>query len=514
MDVPAAADAETRVGNPAANQATETGATAKGLVRHGNDPATATIVNESGFDVPPVPGRPVVDIPAMASEVAHAVLQAQVIHKRTYGNRLVFLDLDTRNLLEHKQCNEVVFSFEVYGDTVRAVRKDICPGDIVQFKGRFRPCGSILDAMSYAMIQRWSDAGTGMHFNAGSAQRLHKPNRRGGSTAVGAHADAPHAVAGKAMGGKRAFCKFWISNGSCNREGCSCDHPEGEALKGLRREYWESQRKRRADTANPDDPHRAETKKSHAQRAAVLAEWLCSVYGLDDLRQHGVLEIAGGRGDLAFELSVKRRIPCTVVDPRCPGNTEGLEVGPWIGWQLSKPQRLWLEATLPGTNGFDACQAYVESCPLRQCCACAPADLVAADEKDRLFWAKVAGDCRVVVGLHPDQATGSVLELARVFGRPFAVVPCCTFADDFPNRRLKDGRPVRTYEELVEWLRAYCPATDVDFLSFHGKNLVVYSRSGEADSASEREAQEASAASEKSTHVAQRCEGGNTSTPL
>jgi len=342
------------------------------------------------------------------------------------------------------------------------------------------------------MIQRWTDAGSGLHFNAFDGKRPHKPKRRGGSAAVGAHADAPRAVAGQAVGGKRTFCKYWISNGSCSLESCGCDHPEGEALKALRREYWEAERERRANTANPDDPHRTEDKKSHAQRAAVLAEWLCSVYGLDDLRQHGVLEIAGGRGDLAFELSVKRQIPCTVVDPRCPGNIEG-PVGPWSSWRLSKAQRLWLKATLPGMNGFAQGQAYVESCPLRQCCACAPNDLAAAEEKDRLFWAQVAGDCRVIVGLHPDQATGSVLELARAFGRPFAVVPCCTFADDFPNRRLADGRPVRTYEELVEWLRACSPATEVDFLSFHGKNLVVYARRGAACNASEREAREASA---------------------
>lgn len=474
-----------------------------GTVRQVNDPAAATAVDESGLaPPPPAPERPVRD-----TQVADAILQAQVSHKRTYGNRLVFLDLDNSKLLEHKECNEVVFSFEVYGETVRAVRKDICAGDIVRFEGCFRPCGSILDVLSYKMIQRWSDAGNGLHFNAFSGQRPHKPKRR-----VGAPADAPQPAAGQTVGGKRAFCKYWISNGSCSREGCGCDHPEGEALKALRREYWESERKRRADTANPDDPHKTEDKKSHAQRAAVLAEWLCSVYGLEDLRRQGVLEIAGGRGDLAFELSVKRQIPCTVVDPRCPGNSEG-PVGPWRGWQLSKAQRLWLQATLPGTSGFAACQEYVESCPLQQCCACAPADLADAGEKDRLFWAQVAGDCRVVVGLHPDQATGSVLELARAFGRPFAVVPCCTFADDFPNRRLADGRPVRTYEELVEWLRAYRPATEVDFLSFHGKNLVVYARGAEACSASEREAQEASAISEKPAHLAQRGEGGNAPTP-
>lgn len=83
---------------------------------------------------------------------------------------------------------------------------------------------------------------------------------------------------------------------------------------------------------------------------------------------------------------------------------------------------------------------------------------------------------RVVVGLHPDQATGGVIELAKELGRPFAVVPCCTFADEFPERHLEQ-RPVRTYADLIEWLQVTAgPATRKDFLRFFGKNLVLFSR--------------------------------------
>jgi hypothetical protein len=40
----------------------------------------------------------------------------------------------------------------------------------------------------------------------------------------------------------------------------------------------------------------------------------------------GVLDVAGGGGDLAFELGVRRGIPSVVVDPRAPRHPQG-EVG-------------------------------------------------------------------------------------------------------------------------------------------------------------------------------------------
>merc|ERR1712032_592060 len=117
----------------------------------------------------------------------------------------------------------------------------------------------------------------------------------------------------------------------------------------------------------------------------------------------------------AFELAVKRGIPCTVVDPRCPGNCSDAGdhsyIGPWAGWHFSRPQRVWLETHYAGVRGLAACQAYVES---------------------------------------------------------------CTFADEFPNRRLDDGRPVRDFEDLVLWLQEHHPASKTGFLGFQGANLAVY----------------------------------------
>lgn len=376
---------------------------------------------------------------------------------------------------------EVVFSFEVYGAEVRRIRKDISVGDLVRFQGRHRSCGRILDATAYEILERWVEVAGGRAFNAfkdgmdvdavgGDAARLADPSSPVRSGA--------------------AFCKFWMSNGTCRRVECQCEHPEGEELRIARGQYWDAQKRKRAESANPEDPHSVDDKRSHAQRACVFAEWLCETYGVEELRRSGVVDVAGGRGELAFELAAKRRIPCTVVDPRCPGRPDGgcdsqdqagIEApSSWTGFRLSRAQRLWLEANVPGVKGFAACQAYVESCPLWQCRATVPcgtngglADTtVAIALRER--WSRVVGECHLVVGLHPDQATGAVVELAGEFNKPFAVVPCCTFADDFPERKLANGSSVRTYDDLVAWLRAQSSGTKAGYLGFQGKNLVVF----------------------------------------
>eukprot|EP00854_Cymbomonas_tetramitiformis_P008555 gene8555-10154_t len=52
-------------------------------------------------------------------------------------------------------------------------------------------------------------------------------------------------------------------------------------------------------------------------RAACFRRWLLDTFGADFLKNgSGVLDVAGGKGELSFELLVLNHIPCTVVDPR------------------------------------------------------------------------------------------------------------------------------------------------------------------------------------------------------
>ncbi|GMF30373.1 unnamed protein product [Phytophthora lilii] len=86
----------------------------------------------------------------------------------------------------------------------------------------------------------------------------------------------------------------------------------------------------------------------------------------------------------------------------------------------------------------------------------------------------------LLLGMHPDEATDPIFDVAIKFVKPFAVVPCCVFGQKFPDRRLADGSKVLSYENLVEYLTAKHPDIEKAFLPFDGKNLVLYRRPREA----------------------------------
>lgn len=94
----------------------------------------------------------------------------------------------------------------------------------------------------------------------------------------------------------------------------------------------------------------------------------------------------------------------------------------------------------------------------------------------------------VVVGLHPDQAAEAIIDLALASGAAFAVVPCCVYSAEFPQRKLKlsDGSStlVRTYDQLLEYLKAKAETSSGNrmervieeaTLDFEGLNRVIYS---------------------------------------
>ena len=106
----------------------------------------------------------------------------------------------------------------------------------------------------------------------------------------------------------------------------------------------------------------------------------------------------------------------------------------------------------------------------------APAELESDAERQLQL---LLGECSVIVGMHPDQATHPMVDAAIRGGKQWAVVPCCVFGIENQERLCPaTGRPCENYGELVQYLKARTPTARTTFLKFGGRNQVIYEKHG------------------------------------
>lgn len=188
-------------------------------------------------------------------------------------------------------------------------------------------------------------------------------------------------------------------------------------------------------------------------RAAAFASLLIREFGRDALRAGaGVVDVAGGSGALSHELVTRWGVPSTIVDPR----GDGVKV-------TSRHRRLFASraanaAAIAADAGWSARSPLARHL-LREWTGFGKAAHIkrsfdASGMRDASF-AALLQNCSAIVGMHPDQATGALVDAALVLNKPFAVVPCCVFPESHPERVSRaTGERVRTTAELVDHLRA------------------------------------------------------------
>ena len=182
-----------------------------------------------------------------------------------------------------------------------------------------------------------------------------------------------------------------------------------------------------------------------SERHNVFATWLVHTFGAEWLRKGaGVVDVAGGSGHLAAALRGRTDALVTVIDP-----LEDFENADGTRWHdgptLPAPTILLRER-------FDA-------------------DFV---ERDAAAPAPLLSRCSLLCGMHPDQATEACIDAALALGKPFAVVPCCTFNMLFPNRRRRNGDGVRVYKSFVDYLQEKDDRIERATLPFQGRNTVLF----------------------------------------
>ena len=216
-------------------------------------------------------------------------------------------------------------------------------------------------------------------------------------------------------------------------------------------------------------------KRKNDNRASAFAALLVREFGRDRLRAGaGVVDVAGGSGELAFELAARWGSPCPIIDPR----GEGVRV-------TARHRRLLASRA---ANAALVPPAWIASSPLasqlsaqwstfhpaRTSHVKRPFDASAMDDPKL---AALLLECSAIVGLHPDQATGAVVDAGLTLNKPWATVPCCVFPGSFPERKAPTtGRTARTTEELVEHLAARMANGRArrEVLHFDGANVAVW----------------------------------------
>jgi hypothetical protein len=99
------------------------------------------------------------------------------------------------------------------------------------------------------------------------------------------------------------LCKHWTTRGICIfKETCSFRHPEEERkTKSLQRKGTKDGQRNRVYKEG---------------RAGVMRRWLLRTFGENYLKSGFVLDVAGGKGELSFELYYLNNIQTCIIDPR------------------------------------------------------------------------------------------------------------------------------------------------------------------------------------------------------
>lgn len=317
---------------------------------------------------------------------------------------------------------------------VKLFRDRLKLGDVVVVDGAMEESGRTLRVKDVDVVQPWKEAHPHANF---VPRRILQPNVKE-DTIV-------QQMERKGAG----LCKFFLNTGRCSSgNACKFLHVNG----ALEKQAFLNQRMERK-SALSDNPHKNEA-QSKRKRAKVFVDWLMDTYGRSRLSMGtGVLDVAGGRGNLAFELFTMRGIPCTTIDPR--------------EQKFTRRQRSTLssvsEAATRGAPPY--LQRLFNN------------NLWLDDEYKALLQ-----NCSICIGMHPDEATENIVDFSLQYKKPFAVVPCCVFPALFPERSLH-GKHVVSHNDFVEFL-ALKSGASIDHLKFCGLSKVVYTLCTEKEVAS------------------------------
>jgi hypothetical protein len=236
-----------------------------------------------------------------------------------------------------------------------------------------------------------------------------------------------------------------------------------------------------------------------------FCDFCVETFGMDRLKEGGgVLDVAGGKARMALELCLERHIPCTVVDPSFSKLSDftAKRIATLALASTSASETVTGSAAVvvvdPNNNNRHQTLASASHHHhlLSPSAFFSKSDQDDPDRRQKIdaFMAQIGfqfhkclfneeycrgnptwEDSSVVIGMHPDEATEHIVDEALKVGKPFAVVPCCVFPSLFRERRLFNGKTVRSLEQFIQYLLEKDTGILVQVLeNVPGCNTVVY----------------------------------------
>ena len=330
-------------------------------------------------------------------------LEGQVVYKRNVSKNIVFLDLVGEDKIRIRAlCKAEICGQDIVDEIKRGSTK-VHLGDVIQVSGSFDDSDGLFHLReSVVHLEKWQEKHPKVAF----------------------HPQIP-TKSSDSLEKKDEFYQSGKNTGSCSKS--SQIHPD--------------QTKSKAKGGHESGEHLV----SRHQRARIFAEWAVQKFGLERLKKGHVLDIAGGKGDLAFELALKYDLKCTVVDPRGVAHQS----------KRKYQRKMMKKKKATAISLYDSLNEMF----------------------DENFFQKhptLLKNVSLVVGLHPDQATEPLVDTALAFELPFAVIPCCVFSHENPHRKLKNGDDPNTYESFCQYLTEKNPSISTESLSFRGRNTVLF----------------------------------------
>lgn len=216
-------------------------------------------------------------------------------------------------------------------------------------------------------------------------------------------------------------------------------------------------------------------------RARLFAQWLLDTYGASSLQEGtGVLDVAGGKGNLSIELAATGKVPCVVIDPMIRKQQQSFPVKRdakrirKAGGPLPRHLPTFFNQTTFLERYGDTKMESGKQLLLELTINTDVATTRNNSDDDYNPDHDLVSNSSMLVGLHPDQTTQDILELALRYDKNVAIVPCCVFPSYFPLRLLRDGTPVVTHAQFCQYLLESDPSLQQTELPFQGRNVVIY----------------------------------------